>query len=66
MSKLFERDKSTISRYIKNIFKDGKLSKNSVVENFATTASDEKVYNVTFYDLDVIISVGYRINSQRG
>lgn len=66
MSELFERDKSTISRHIKNIFKDGELSQNSVVANFATTASDGKVYNVTFYDLDVIISVGYRVKSQRG
>ena len=66
MSELFERDKSTISRHIKNIFKDGELSKDSVVANFATTASDGKVYDVTFYDLDVIISVGYRVKSQRG
>ena len=66
MSELFERDKSTISRHIKNIFKDGELSQNSVVANFATTASDGKVYNVTFYDLDVIISVGYRVKSQKG
>ncbi len=66
MSELFERDKSTISRHIKNIFKDGELSQDSVVANFATTASDGKVYNVTFYDLDVIISVGYRVKSQRG
>ncbi len=66
MSELFERDKSTISRHIKNIFKDGELSQDSVVANFATTASDGKVYDVTFYDLDVIISVGYRVKSQRG
>ena len=66
MSELFERDKSTISRHIKNIFKDGELSQNSVVANFATTASDGKVYDVTFYDLDVIISVGYRVKSKRG
>ena len=66
MSELFERDKSTISRHIKNIFKDGELSQGSVVANFATTASDGKVYDVTFYDLDVIISVGYRVKSQRG
>ena len=66
MSELFERDKSTISRHIKNIFKDGELSQNSVVANFATTASDGKIYDVTFYDLDVIISVGYRVKSKRG
>ena len=66
MSKLFERDKSTISRHIKNIFKDGELQQEAVVANFATTASDGKIYDVTFYDLDVIISVGYRVKSQRG
>ena len=66
MSELFERDKSTISRHIKNIFKDGELHQDSVVANFATTASDGKVYDVTFYDLDVIISVGYRVKSQLG
>ena len=66
MSELFERDKSTISRHIKNIFKDEELSQNSVVANFATTASDGKIYDVTFYDLDVIISVGYRVKSKRG
>lgn len=66
MSELFERDKSTISRHIKNIFKDGELSQNSVVANFATAASDGKIYDVTFYDLDVIISVGYRVKSKRG
>ena len=62
----FERDKSTISRHIKNVFKDGELLQDSVIANFATTASDGKVYDVTFYNLDVIISVGYRVQSQRG
>lgn len=66
MSQLFQRDKSTISRHIKNIFDEGELSKNSVVANFATTASDGKVYQVDYYNLDVIISVGYRIKSKRG
>lgn len=66
MVKLFERDKSTISRHIKNIFLDGELAQNSVVANFATTASDGKTYQVDYYNLDVIISVGYRVKSQRG
>ena len=66
MAELFQRDKSTISRHIKNIFAEGELSKNSVVANFATTASDGKVYQVDYYNLDVIISVGYRVKSLRG
>ena len=66
MAALFQRDKSTISRHIKNIFKDGELDRDSVVANFATTASDGKIYNVIYYNLDVIISVGYRVKSVRG
>ncbi len=66
MSALFERDKSTISRHIKNVFSEGELERNSVVANFATTASDGKEYMVDYYNLDVIISVGYRVKSQRG
>ena len=66
MVDLFERDKSVISRHISNIFKEGELEKISVVAKNATTASDGKVYQVDFYNLDVIISVGYRIKSQRG
>lgn len=66
MAELFERDKSTISRHIKNIFEEGELSRNSVVANFATTATDGKTYQVDYYNLDVIISVGYRVKSQRG
>ena len=66
MAELFQRDKSTISRHIKKIFGEGELQRNSVVANFATTAADGKVYNVDYYNLDVIISVGYRVKSQRG
>lgn len=66
MAELFQRDKSTISRHIKNIFNEGELSKNSVVANYATTASDGKNYQVEYYNLDVIISVGYRVKSFRG
>ena len=66
MVDLFDRDKSVISRHISNIFKENELEKISVVAKNATTASDGKVYRVDFYNLDVIISVGYRIKSQRG
>jgi len=66
MAELFQRDKSTISRHIKNIFNEGELVRNAVVANFATTAADGKTYQVDFYNLDVIISVGYRVKSKRG
>ena len=66
MAELFQRDKSTISRHIKNIFEEGEYVSDSVVANFATTASDGKTYQVDYYNLDVIISVGYRIKSLRG
>ena len=66
MAELFQRDKSTISRHIKNIFTEGELQRDSVVAKFATTATDGKVYNVDYYNLDVIISVGYRVKSNRG
>jgi len=66
MAELFDRDKSTISRHIKNIFKEGELQRDSVVANFATTAADDKTYQVDYYNLDVIISVGYRVKSQQG
>lgn len=66
MSDLFQRDKSTISRHIKNVFAEGELVKDSVVANFATTAADGKTYQVDYYNLDVIISVGYRVKSLRG
>lgn len=66
MAGLFQRDKSVISRHIKNVFETGELSEKSVVAFFATTASDGKVYNVAYYNLDMIISVGYRVNSIQG
>lgn len=66
MVDLFGRDKSVISRHIKNIFREKELERNSVVAKNATTAVDGKVYQVDFYNLDVIISVGYRIKSIRG
>lgn len=66
LAELFDKNKSTISRHIKNIFAEGELLSNSVVANFATTAPDGKTYNVSYYNLDVIISVGYRVKSPRG
>jgi len=63
---LFQRDKSVISRHIANIFEEGELNPESVVANFATTAADGKTYRVDYYNLDVIISVGYRVKSHRG
>ena len=66
MADLFQRDKSTISRHIKNIFEEGELTREAVVANFATTAADGKTYHVNYYNLDVIISVGYRVKSLRG
>lgn len=66
MTTLFERDKSVISRHIRNIFREGELNKDSVVAKNATTAADGKTYQVEFFNLDVIISVGYRVKSQRG
>lgn len=66
MTILFDRDKSVISRHIHSIFKEGELEKKAVVANFATTASDGKTYQVGYFNLDVIISVGYRVKSQRG
>ncbi|MCF6314546.1 MAG: virulence RhuM family protein [Verrucomicrobiales bacterium] len=66
MADLFQRDKSTVSRHIHNIFKEGELERSSVVANFATTAADRKNYQVEHFNLDVIISVGYRVKSLRG
>lgn len=64
ISSLFQKNKSTISRHIKNIFLSDELARESVVANFATTAKDGKIYQVDYYNLDMIISVGYRVNSK--
>jgi prophage maintenance system killer protein len=64
IAKLFNRDKSGISRHIKNIYESGELSKNSVVAIFATTARDGKTYQVEYYNLDMILSIGYRVDSR--
>jgi len=66
MADLFDRDKSVISRHIKNIYQTAELSQKSVVAKYATTAADGKTYQVEYYNLDMIISVGYRVNSKRG
>jgi len=64
IASVFERDKSVISRHLKNIFSEGELQRNSVVAKNATTASDGKTYQVEYYNLDAILSVGYRVNSK--
>lgn len=66
ITELFDRDKSVISRHISNIFREGELEREAVVAENATTASDGKTYLIDFYNLDVIISVGYRVKSLRG
>jgi hypothetical protein len=66
MAALFDRDKSVISRHLKNIFEEHELNENSVVAKFATTAADGKNYDTNYYNLDVIISVGYRVKSHQG
>lgn len=66
IAQLLDRDKSVISRHISNIFTEKELTRKSVVANFATTAVDGKRYQVDYYNLDVIISVGYRVKSLRG
>ena len=65
LAELFKVSKQTISYHLGNIFNDGELQQNSVVKEILTTASDGKNYNTAFYNLDAIISVGYRVNSQR-
>ena len=66
MVELFGRDKSVISRHLLQIFKTEELNRESVVAKFATTAADGKTYQVEYYSLDAILSVGYRVNSKQG
>ncbi|MHA8106329.1 RhuM family protein [Aquirufa sp. 5-AUSEE-100C1] len=66
ISALFKKDKSVISRHLKNIFSSGELSRDAVVAKNATTATDGKSYIIEYFNLDVILSVGYRVNSKRG
>ena len=63
ISKLFGIERSVITKHLNNVFKNGELRENSVCAIFAHTASDGKIYKTQFYNLDVIISVGYRVNS---
>lgn len=66
MAKLFDKDRKPITRHIQNIYRDGELEENSVCSFFEHTGEDGKQYNVMFYNLDMIISVGYRVNSKQG
>jgi hypothetical protein len=66
LCELFDKNKRTISEHIRNIFKEGELQEISVVRKFRTTAADGKSYNINYYNLDVIISIGYRVKSHRG
>lgn len=66
LCELFQKSKATVSEHIKHIFEEAELNENSVVRNFRTTASDGKTYETNFYNLDVIISVGYRVKSHQG
>lgn len=64
IAEVFGRNKSVVSRHLKNIFQEGELERNSVVAKNATTAADRKTYMVEYYNLDAILSVGYRVNSK--
>ena len=63
LAELYQSSKANVSEHIKHIFEEGELDKDAVVRKFRTTASDGKNYNVTYYNLDMIISLGYRIKS---
>jgi hypothetical protein len=65
MAELFGRERSVITKHIRNVFAEGELERDAVCANFAHTAADGKTYQVEHYNLDVIISVGYRVNSTR-
>lgn len=66
LAELFNRDVKTIGKHVNNVFRDGELTKTAVVANFSTTAVDGKTYKTDHYNLDVIISVGYRVKSPQG
>jgi hypothetical protein len=65
MAELFEVERSVITKHIGNIFKEGELQEKAVCANIAHTAADGKSYNTAFYSLDMIIAVGYRVNSKK-
>lgn len=66
LADLFQRDKSVVSRHIKNIFEENELERNDVVQTIATVADDGKTYNVDYFNLDLIMAVGYRVRSSQG
>ena len=66
LAELFNTSKQNIGQHIKNILEEKELSENSVVKNYFTTAADGKKYEVTFYSLQMILSIGFRVRSQRG
>jgi hypothetical protein len=66
LSELFQRERSVITKHIRNIFQEGELAEEAVCANYARTAADGKSYQTVYYNLDVIISVGYRVKSHRG
>ena len=66
IGKLYNKAKSTISEHIRNIFEEKELDKNSVVRNFRTTAKDGKTYSTNYYNLDMIIAIGFRVKSSEG
>jgi hypothetical protein len=66
LAELFDTSAQNIGQHISNILKDNELSENSVIKNYFTTAADGKNYNVTFYSLDMILAIGFRVRSKRG
>jgi len=66
MAELFSKGRTTITEHIQNVFNEGELDENSVCRNFRHTAADGKNYDTKYYNLDVIISVGYRVKSPQG
>ncbi|HND57470.1 MAG TPA: RhuM family protein, partial [Thauera aminoaromatica] len=66
MARIFERERSVITKHLRNVFRDGELAEEAVCANFAHTAADGKTYQTKFFNLDAILSVGYRVNSKRG
>jgi hypothetical protein len=66
IAELFDKSRVTITEHIKNVFIEGELDENSVCRNFRHTANDGKTYDTQYYNLDVIISVGYRVKSKKG
>lgn len=66
LAELFDTSKQNISQHIINILKEGELSENSVVKNYLTTVEDGKEYNVTFYSLEMILAIGFKVKSKRG